>query len=240
MDEGPKDFDTLCIASGMAIKEFLSNIEILEEHYLVTGEKGVYSLTCMGKLIIEKLKPFLSIEEFMNTTEGYWQNRNLDFIPPPLLKRLHEVHPCTVVQPGLAEIFDYNKEAHEKSRSSKSFNMIASGIHPDFPDLFKDMIERGVNLSLTFDPHLFDKIKRDNNDELHELMHNERVELYMYPEKMHFLSLKVNEYCIVLKLLTNEGIYDHKQLMCHGPKAVAWGKQLFEYYQKDSIPITEI
>jgi len=240
LDESPQNFDKLLVSLKTNKRQLLSNIGLLEQYYLITEENGIYRLTCIGKLIAEKLKPLLRMEEFMNSAEGYWRNRKLDFIPPPLLKRLHEIGPCTVVQPHFSEIYDYNKEAHEIFKCSKSFSMVAAGLHPSFPDLFSDLIDGGVNLSLIFDRPLFDKLKRDNYDELQEFLNNRQVALHLYPQKMQFLSFKVNDSCLVLKLLTHKGEYDHTQLMCHNPNAVEWGKELIQYFLKDSTPITEL
>jgi len=240
LDEGPQNFDKLLVSLRTNKKQLLSIIGLLEQYYLITEENGIYRLTRIGELIAEKLKPLLRMEEFMNSADGYWRNRKLDFIPPPLLKRLHEIGPCTVVQPHFTEIYDYNKEAHEISKCSKSFNMVAAGLHPSFPDLFSDLIDGGVNLSLIFDGYLFDKLKRDNYDELQKFLNNRQVALHLYPQKMQFLSFKVNDSCLVLKLLNDNGEYDHRQLMCHSPNAVEWGKDLFDYYIKDSTVITSI
>jgi predicted transcriptional regulator len=240
LDECPTGLDGLTISMGATKEQLHSIIGLLEECYLITGENGIYRLTRIGELITGELKPLLNLEEFINTAENYWLDRELDFIPPSLLKKLHEVNSCTVIQPRFSDIYDYNKEAHEASTCSKSFSMAAAGLHPSFPDLFGDMINRGVNLSLIFDPSLFEKVKRDNYDELQKLVNNRQVALYLYSHKMHFVSFKVNDTCIVLKLLTKNNTYDHKQLICHSPDAVEWGKELFNYYLQDSMLLTEI
>jgi predicted transcriptional regulator len=240
LGEGPKDFNNLIVSLGMTKEQILSIIRSLEESYLITGNSGIYRLTSLGELILEKLKPLLSLQELMNTVDGYWMNRKLDFIPPFLLKELHKVNSCTVIQPGFSDIYDYNKEAHETSRCSKSFSMAAAGLHPDFPDLFSDLIDSGVNMSLIFDPCLLDKLKRDNCDELKKLLNHGQVALYLYSQQMQFLSFKINDSCIVLRLLNDNGTYDHKQLICHSPDAVEWGKELFEYYRQQSVQIADL
>jgi predicted transcriptional regulator len=89
-----------------------------------------------------------------------------------------------VVHPHFSEIYDYNKKAHEISRCSKSFSIVAAGLHPSFSELFSDLIDGGVNLSLIFDVPLIDKIMKDNYNELQELLSNRQVALYRYPQKM--------------------------------------------------------
>jgi predicted transcriptional regulator len=240
LDDGPKDCDGLSKSLGTTQKEIFSNIELLERCHLVSEKNGVYTLTLIGELIIEKLKPIFRMEEFMNSNDGYWQNHNLDFIPPYLLNRLHNLLPCTVIQPIMSEIFDYNKEAHETSISSRSLDMTAAGLLPNSFHLFSDLIDEGVNLSLIFDSCLYNKVKRDNFDKLRKLVNSKQVALYLYPRKMHLFSFKANDSCLVLRLLTNEGTYDHKQLYCCSPSAVEWGRELFEYYLENSTQLTVI
>ncbi|TGC06983.1 helix-turn-helix transcriptional regulator [Methanolobus halotolerans] len=238
--EGPKRSDTLCTASGMDIIEFLSSIESLEKHDLVAKEEDIYRLNDMGKAVIEESDHDLCTGKLVENVSDYWQSRNLDFIPPHLLGRLHEIDICNVLKPPLPDIFDHNKEAHEAFKSSKSFDMIAVSMRPNFPDLFREMINRRVNLSIIFDPRFYDKLIVDNPEVLREFIGNRQVRLYRYPKDISFVSLKLSESCMVLQSLIKEGAYDYTQLLSCNPTTVAWAKELFEYYLKDSVPITEI
>ena len=240
LDKGPKDCDELRKTLTISKDELLLNIELLEEYYLVTLENNVYRLTLLGNLIVEKLKPLLSMEKFVNFADGYWCKRKLDFAPPHLLKKLYEIDSCALFQPSPVDIFDYNREIHEISRNSESFKMIAAGLQPSFFNLFADLIDEGIHLSLIFDSCLYSKVKRDNFDKLRKLVNSKQVTLYLYPHKMNLFSFKVNDSCFLLRLLTDEGTYDYRQLICQSPEAVEWGRELFEYYLENSTKITVI
>ncbi|MDP2216411.1 MAG: winged helix-turn-helix domain-containing protein [Methanolobus sp.] len=240
LDGGPKRFEELIESLGKTEKQVFTNIELLRRWYLVTPENDVYRLTTLGELISEKLKPLLRIEEFMRAAEGYWLKINLDFIPPPLLKKLPHLNLCTVVRPNFHSIFDYNKDVHKKSLSSQSFFMVAAALHPNFADMYSDLIENGINILLIFDSSLFEKAKRDNHEWLQKIIKNERVSLYVCPEEMQLLSFKVTDSCLAMRLLSKDGTYDHKQLVCYTADAVDWGKELFEYYRQQSVLITDI
>ncbi|MDK2911220.1 MAG: hypothetical protein PWR29_177 [Methanolobus sp.] len=134
---------------------------------------------------------------------------------------------------------DYT-EVHEMSKASCSVNMAAACLHPAFPKLFSEILERRVNLSLIFDSCLFDKVRKDHDEHIRRLLENRKVELYVYAEGMPFLSFKVNDVCIELKLLTDKGTYDHKQLVCCSHDAVEWGKELFEHYRQQSVRVSAI
>lgn len=240
LDGSSNDLNNLHISLGITKKILLSNIKLLEECYLVRDENGIYKLTQLGELIARKLNSLLCIEEFMDSNDGYWVNHDLSFIPLPLMQKLPDLSSCTIIQYTLPAILDHNEDAHEISMSSNSFSMLASCLHPNFSDLFSDLIDKDVHLSLIFDADLFDNLKKENYNKLQELVNSEQVKLYLYPGKIKLISLKMNDSCILLRLLTNKGVYDYKQLVCCSPLALEWGKELFEYYLKDSMPINKI
>jgi len=239
LEEGPKRSETLCAISGMDLMEFLSSIELLEKYDLVAKGEDIYKLTDMGKSVLEKSNPVLCIEESVENINDYWQGRNMDFIPPHLLKRLHEMDACTEIQPSLPELFDHNKEAHELFKNSKTFDMIAVSIRPHFLDLFMELVDKGASSSIVFDPRLYAKLTADKREKLTEAIGNKQIKLYRYPRNIDFVSLKLSESCMVLQSLKKDGTYDYTQLMSCSPTTVAWAKELFEHYLKESIPITE-
>jgi predicted transcriptional regulator len=44
----------------------------------------------------------------------------------------------------------------------------------------------------------------------------------------------------MIRLLKSNGEYDTKYILCNDKDALEWGKELFEYYLKDSTTITDI
>ena len=240
LNDGPKDFEGLALSLGTSTKELPCITGPLEEHYLISGESGIYALTRIGELVAGKLKSLSCIETTLNTAEGFWKNRNLEFIPSPLLKKLHQLNSCTIIKPNFPDIYDYNKEVHEMSKSSGSVSVAAACLHPAFPKLFSEILERRISLSLIFDSSLFDKIRSDHYEHIRELLEDRKVKLYVCAEDMPFLSFKVNDVCIEMKLLTDKGTYDHKRLVCCSPDAVEWGKELFEHYRQQSVRVNSI
>lgn len=237
---GPKSIKELTELLEKNEKQVFTSLELLQRWYLITLENDAYRLTTIGELISEKLKPLLQIEEFMCSAEGHWLRIDLDFIPPPLMEKLSDLNFCKLVRPSLHSIFDYNKEVHEESLSSQSFLMATAALHPNFTDMHSELIESGVKTQLIFDSQLFEKVKRDHREHLQKVLSSGRVTLYVYPEKMQFLSFKVNDSCLAMRLLNDGGTYDHKQLVCYTVDAVNWGKELFQYYRQQSALITEI
>ncbi|WP_292465842.1 transcriptional regulator FilR1 domain-containing protein [Methanolobus sp.] len=46
--------------------------------------------------------------------------------------------------------------------------------------------------------------------------------------------------CISLRPLINDSTVDNIRLVNTNPEVIQWGRELLEYYLKDSTPITEL
>lgn len=99
LQEGSKEMETLLKELGTTRQALLPQMRVLEEHYLVTHDKDIYELTTTGKLLVDYMAPLVDTLGVLDTDIDYWGTRNLDFIPPSLLKRMNELKSCEVIKP---------------------------------------------------------------------------------------------------------------------------------------------
>ena len=85
-----------------------------------------------------------------------------------------------------------------------------------------------------------DKSETARYAELIEISKREFVHIFVYPKKVGILSFAFNDTHSMLSLLTNNGEFDGRYLLCRYKNSLEWEKELFEYYLKDSTPIAEI
>ncbi|MDW7733323.1 MAG: winged helix-turn-helix domain-containing protein [Methanolobus sp.] len=243
LQDGPKDLGAIMGSMGIERQPLTLQIKILEDQYLITKDtdsEGSYMLTTIGKLLVEEMKPLLTTLDVLDANEGYWENHRLDFVPRNLLERLEELGPCTIIEPRLSELYEFNKTFQDKSRASRSLFTVTTSLHPMFISLFSELRLQGVNISVVISNELFEKMRTEQYNDLKHLVESKEVDFYLYPKDMHFLSFTENDYCIQFMLLTNENYYDNKQFMSCSPGALKWGKEFFEHYRKDSLQITEV
>jgi predicted transcriptional regulator len=218
----------------------LPQIRILEEHHLVTHDKDTYELTTIGKLIVDEMIPLLNNVDILDVDIEYWGTHKLDFIPSHLLKKLDELKAYTVVEIPLHEIFEENKQFTEGARKSKAVFTVTSYAFPHFEKTLSELIANNVSISIIISKELFDKLIHEHLNEVQALIKSSNINLYMYTGSFDFLSFSINDYNMLLQLLTKEGNPDNKDVICSSENALQWGKELFEYYLKDSKPITEL
>ena len=87
LQEGPQEMEEVLKSLGTNRQALLPQIRILEEHYLVDHYRDTYELTVVGKLIVDKMKPFLDTLETIDNHISYWGTHDIDFIPPSYYKK---------------------------------------------------------------------------------------------------------------------------------------------------------
>lgn len=239
---GSKEMETILQSLNTSRASLLPQIRILENNHLVEKKgRGDYELTVVGNMIVDKIVPLLDIIEVLDNNIDYWGQHDLDFIPPHLLKRLHELEPCTVMTniPS-TDVWEPSKEVVEKAKESKFQTSVTTFLFPNFPSLLADFNKKGVNMWLVVSDELLTKIKQEINDDFRHLLNSELNRVFLYSKKMGFMSFGYNEFYFMMRLLTKNGDYDQKYLMSSSPSALAWAKDLFEYYLEQSVRVTDL
>ncbi len=240
LQDGPKEMVTILNSLKTTRQALLPQVRILEEHQLVHHFGDKYELTTIGKLIVDKMVPFLGTVEVLDTDIDYWGTHSLDFIPPYLLKRIGELDSCIRIETSLHEIFEEDKLFTEEAKKSKSIFTISSYVFPNFEKTLSELIANNVSISIIISKELYEKLIHENLENTQALVKSPNISLYMYPGSFGFLSVSINDYSMLLKLLTEKGEYDNKRIACSGDLTLKWGKDLFEYYLKDSALIAEV
>ncbi len=247
LQEGPKETETLLKFLETTRQALLPQMKILEEHHLVSHYEDVYELTTVGKIIVDEMVPLLDTTEFFDNDIDYWGTRKLDFIPPHLLKRIKELKECRVINPSIQDLYTLPQELYgaydisqETSRRTQTFFAVTAFFYPNFSKMFTKMLHGHVEINLIVTQDMVDKIQGHDRAYYVEIVKNELFHLFVYPKKIDFISFGLNEHCLLMRLLDSKGNYDYMYVLSSSQSALKWGKELFEYYLKDSVPLTKI
>jgi predicted transcriptional regulator len=238
--DGPKEMEYLLKSLGTTRQALLPQIRILENHYLITHSYDVYELTTIGKMIVEHMEPIINKTEVFENDIDYWGTHDLDFIPPHLLERINELGYCRLIKPNITELYEINKEFHEATKKSKSHYIVTTFLHPNFPELTADLTSANVEIYFITSQVLLDKLLEENYDEFSMLLKNKLIHVFVYPRKMDFQFVSVNDYYTMMALLKIGQEVDVSYVLCNSQKSLKWGKDFFDFYLNDSTEITEI
>ncbi|TGC09368.1 helix-turn-helix transcriptional regulator [Methanolobus halotolerans] len=239
LQEGPQEMGTLLELLKTTRQSLLPQIRILEEHHLVSQFNDTYELTTIGSLLVDKIAPLLSTLEVLDVDIDYWGTHNFDFVPPYLLKRINDLQECEIITPSLTELYSLHKTYHE-TKITESIYSVGNLFYPDYQSRFTEMIDNKISINYIISENLFNKVRTESTEHFKLFIKSGYFNLYVYNKKMNFLFFTFDDFHIVINPIKNDGDLDNKYLLCSTENALKWGKDLFDYYLKDSKPINKI
>lgn len=239
LKDGAKEMEYLLNSLDTTRQSLLPQIKILEEHYLVNKYDDTYELTTIGKLVTDEMVPLLNTFEVLEIDVDYWGTHNLDFIPPYLLKRINELRKYQVIKPHISEAYELNNAITNSCHISSSVYMIAASFHPNYPALFSEMANKNVNVNAIFSKDVLEHLQKNYHTFLENMEKSKSFNIYVLPI-LEFVALVVNDHYLLMRILRNNNEIDGQYILCSNPDALKWGKELFDHYLKDSIPIAKI
>ncbi|MGM0771519.1 MAG: helix-turn-helix transcriptional regulator, partial [Halobacteriota archaeon] len=123
---------------------------------------------------------------------------------------------------------------------SEDVKMFASYFHPLYPDLFSEIIEKGIRFDLILTDSVLDRMKKDCLDSLEMLISSNNTQLYVCDDSIKLTTISVTERFTYISLFNKDGRYDHRKIMSFDDSARIWGEELFSYYQELSSLLKDI
>ncbi|AFV24108.1 hypothetical protein Mpsy_1902 [Methanolobus psychrophilus R15] len=254
LQDGPKQMQFILKSLNTTRQNLLPQMSILKEHYLVNHYEDTYELTTIGKLVVDEMAPLISTVETFDVDIDYWGTHNVDSIPPHLLNRIKEIGKYDAICPSLSDMYNppsaiyrATKEMYEEADTfndatskSSTYCGFSTFLYPNTDEIISNMLKNNTEFNFIIYEPLFERIQNEEYAYFKEFISNPLLHLYVYPAKPSLLSFALNDFHFLIRLLNNEGNYDNKYIFCSSESALKWGKELFEYYLKDSIPITEL
>jgi predicted transcriptional regulator len=239
LKEGPKSTQEILDRLQVPRTALLPQIKKLKEQNLVIHEEGMYCLSLVGEIIIEKMKPLLDTLEVFEKNEEFWADRRLTPIPPRLMKRISELGNYRLIEPDLSHTFDLNPEFVKYTSNSNHILMFFSYFHPQFPAFFLELARRGIEISLVLSESVYSRIAEDFKKEGEEFLKMKNTGLFILDKKDVEIPAVVasSDKIMLLGLFNESGRFDRQYIISFEPGAIEWGKDLFEYFRDMSREI---
>ncbi|TGC08755.1 helix-turn-helix transcriptional regulator [Methanolobus halotolerans] len=240
LQNGPLMMETLLNSLNTTRQSLLPQMRILEEHHLITKSDDSFGLTTIGELIVDEMVSLVDTVDVLDTDVGYWGTHDLDFIPEYLFKRINELAEIQIINPPVVNIHDLMQELYNASKDSRSLNLATVFYHPQFPELFADLVKLNIHVYLIISRDLLDKFTIKVGEDLDELLKSQYFHLSVYSKEMNFMSFAYSDTFFRISPLKNTGEYDYTYLISFNEQAIEWGKDLFAYYFNDSKSVYEL
>lgn len=236
LKEGPKNIEEILEKIQVPRTALLPQIKKLKEDDLVIHEDGLYKLSIIGEIIVEKMQPLVETLQIFEKNENFWIDRRLSPIPPALMKRINELGDYHIIEPDLSHTFDLNAEFVNYLFASSSIRIFFSYFHPQFPDLFLRLARKGIEISLVLSEAVYLRFHEDFQTEGEEFLKMENTKLFILKSKGIEIPAVVasTDKVMVLGLFNENGRFDRQYIVSPNQRAIKWGEDLFEYYKNMS------
>jgi predicted transcriptional regulator len=237
--EGPKDTQEILDRLQVPRTALLPQIKKLKEQKLVIHEEGIYRLSLIGEIIVEKMQPLLNTLEIFEKYEEFWADRKLTPIPPQLMKRISELGDYHLIEPDLSHTFDLSPEFVKHTSNSSHIRMFLSYFHPQFPIFFLNLAKRGIEISLVLNESVYSRFVEDFKKEGREFLCMENTSIFILDKEDVEIPAVVesSDKIMILGLFNESGRFDRQYIISFEPRAIEWGKELFEYFRDMSREI---
>lgn len=235
--DGVKELNIINHELGTSSAAVLPQIRKLEAEKLVEQSEVGYGLTVLGREVAMHLK---SCVDFLNTIgreKSFWDSHDIEGIPERFRYRVRELGEYEIVSGSKTDMYRPLTKFLDPLKGSEWVRGVSPIFHPDYPTLFSELAQDGVELSLVLTQDVVEAVVERYSDELESLVDLENAEILVSKDDIG-VAFTVSDCVLSLGLFDKEGHYDvYSDLVSQDEGAVAWGSELFEYFREGAMPV---
>lgn len=238
--DGPKHMDEITEALQAPSTAILPQIKKLKEKSLVIQEDKDYTLSLIGKILVNKMRSLVNVIDVFEDNFEYWTERDLQGIPFSFRKRVGELGKSTLIQPDLDRMFEIDPVIVENLSKSNNILECIAYFHPLLISLFQDLAKSGAKFSFIMSESVFQRYSEDYLEDFHRFLAVENIHFFLYSGELRIANLTVTDRFFLLSLFPkNQKHFDLESLISYEPSALKFGKELFNELLKNSTQITQ-
>jgi len=232
--EGPQDIETIKKRLNASATSIQPQVKKLKEQNLIVQEKNLYKLTEIGKIVADKMKPLLDTINVLEENADYWADRDMSEIPSFLLRRINEFGHCTLIEPQIDHIFELIPQYIRNAEKATRLEAAIPYFHPLFPSFYLKIAENGASVSIILPETILKRWVEDYKGQTEKFIKMENTKLFFCTDCERIPAITAADNFMVIALFPKNAVFDRKYVICFEPGALAWGKELYDYYEQRS------
>lgn len=212
------------------------------EHYRLVEQDELreYSLTVIGKALVQKVIDRHRSAHVLTSHEAFWFEHDLSGIPDDLFSRIGLLQDSDLVADGQAQVLRGLTTFTALIEDADLLKIITPFYSLRFVDRLDVFASKGKEWHfIVTDDVLQSAMMDEEHLNVKALLHgNAEFRVVQQDPKLFFASA---DDAIALALATVKGQLDYSTLLvCRGSDATAWGRELFDYYYERSVVVNEL
>lgn len=220
----------------------LPQIKKLKEEGLIVQKGDTYHLSIIGNMLIKKARPLLDAVSTLEDNEYFWSHIKLDSIPFYLLKRLGDLKGGQLIEPGPARGFDLFPEITSRFTGSSKVMFLFSYFHPQIPSFSLKLAKKDVEIQLVLSRDSFNRFLEDFREPGEKILTREKASIFVHSGTSLEIPalIAISEKALLLGFFNKKGRFEGQYLISFEPRALLWGRELFEYYMGRSQKVSSM
>jgi predicted transcriptional regulator len=233
-EKGPLTIEMIRSKLNETSVSILPQIKILIDQKLIVQNDGVYQLTKLGEIVVEKTGPFIkNLQVFEKNTE-FWNEHDISEIPEKLIKRIRDIGDFEIAKVDLHSVnYKPSPIINENIQNAEVIKTFITHYTPEYVPVYYDCLMRNVPVTIITNENIIKKAD-DYKSEVNRLLKQENVELRVFSDEIRIAGVTVTDKMLLLVLYSITGNLDYAVLISKTPSAIAWGNELFDYLRNMS------
>ena len=232
--------DELEVSSTTAIHALR---ELEKGNLVFQDEDRAYALTAIGEVVALKLVDFVSALEVLKKHETFWLEHDLSDIPLHLLEKIGDLNNSILLTDTPTEIFKSHTTLTQVLEDANAVKGIYPIFNLEYLTIIEELVKRKrVDVELIVTNEVLSSIEGvvETEEAFKNILRESNFTLFaMNVDKNMKIALTVTDSVFYLGLFAGNkkgngnGLYDpNRALISEDKKALAWGRELHEYYRK--------
>lgn len=241
--DGPKSMKEINQEYDLSFATISNNMKRLLEENLVKKVSNTFELSQFGRLKVDSIMDFQRSVIVSNRFEDILLNHDLSGIPDFLMEEIGVFYDSEMIQSTSVDIYKTHNTFKDLLKGSQEILGVSPISHPDYIDLFQDLLKMNVKSYLVLTDDIIKKtVNTADFRTLTSSITNRNLEIRRYPGDLK-VAFTVADNFVSLGFFSDDGTYDQsRDLISKKKEAIDWTKRLFDYYyqRSEKVGITNL
>ncbi|WP_414469426.1 helix-turn-helix transcriptional regulator [Methanobacterium sp. ACI-7] len=221
--------------TGIQSSSILHGVNDLEKEGIVVRRGDDFYLSEMGKIWVPQLINIIKTQYVLKKFHKLWLNHTIESIPQDLLNEIGDLNNSQLLESESTDVYKVHENHIHVVMNSKEVKGVSPIFYPNYPEIFRGLIERDINVELVLTDDVFKKTIESLDqgiEDLKKLISTGNLNLWILNEEAK-IAFTLTDKFMTMGLFSVDGMYDTtKNLVSDHIDTITWGKKLFEYYRQ--------
>lgn len=242
VEPGGTPLSTLREVTGSTSQALIPKIRKLESLTLVEPQGAGYAPTTLGMLIRQKISDFSFTMGTLTAHQSFWEDHDLSSVPWPLLESLGDLLNAEVIYDTGTDILHVYYHYLQLISEANEIYGVSAVMSPGLAESLGGRVTQGIPVHLLVNTSILPLLdKEPYRSQINALDTFDNFHVWLVDRPIRF-GMTVTDTCISLGFYKrNAEIYDSStDLFSRDPRAVAWGRRLFDHLKTEAIPLQDL